>query len=65
MTDATLDQIIQSDALVRSWLGHIPKLILQVVDLVLCLNASLKLLDNLSEEHIDHKSVNGALMVNI
>ena len=47
------------------WLGHIPQLILQVVDLVLSLDLFLQFLNDLAEEHINNESINRSLMVNV
>ena len=65
MAKAALYQVIQRDAVGRCWLRHIPKFILQVVHLVLSLYSLLQLCDYLSKEHIDDKSVDCALVVNI
>lgn len=65
MAKTALYQIIQCDAVGRCWLRHIPKFILQIVHLVLSLDSLLQFCDHLSKEHIDDKSVDCALVVDI
>ena len=59
---ATLDQVLQSDAVLARWLRHIPKLVLKVINLVLSLDALLQLRDDLTEEHVDYECVDRALV---
>jgi len=61
----TLDQILQGDAVWTCRLRHIPQLVLQVINFVFCLDLSLQLLNDLSEEHVDYKRIDRALVVDI
>lgn len=65
VADAALDQVLQRDTVRTGRLGHVPKLVLEVVDFVLGRDASSQLLNHLSEEHIDHKCVNCAFVVDV
>lgn len=65
VTVAALKNVLESDAMRARWFGHIPQLILQVVHLVFSLNLPLQLLNNLPEEHIDHKCINSSFVKNI
>ena len=65
VSDSTLDQILQRDAMLTCRLGHVPQLILQIVNLVLCLDSLLQFRDDLSEEHIYYKSVDCALVEHV
>lgn len=49
----------------RSRLSHVPKFVFEIIYFVFSLNFLLKLLNNLSKEHINDESVDRALMVHI
>ena len=65
MADATFYQVLQGNTMLTSWLSHIPQLILQIINLVLCLNALLQFGDDLAEEHVNDESVDSALVEDI
>jgi len=65
VANTTLNQVLQGNAMAESWFSHVPKLVLKIVDLIFCLDLLFQLLNNLTEEHVNNKSINGTLVIDI
>lgn len=65
VSNATLDEIFQLNALGHGRLGHVKQLIFEIIYLVVVLESLGELVDDCSEEHVDDESVNGTFVEHI